>query len=100
MPGFDSARESHREAEHRLHSLHKGLGIRHPDLRKRLGSELRKIWRIADDDDLEIVRAKAIYRLETILRKFSDPQLSMVVRTYYNIYLDPPARDLPLGERL
>jgi hypothetical protein len=61
---------------------------------------LRRIWRIVDDDDVEQVRAKTILRIETVLRKFGDPQLSLVVRTYYNIDLDAPTRDLPLGERL
>jgi hypothetical protein len=88
-----------KRAEKSFASIHKGLGVRRPDLRTRLGPELRTLWQVADLDSPQVVLAKTVIRLEDLLTELSDDSLSMVVPTSYNFSLDLETSRLPLSGR-
>ncbi len=98
--GTEIDNEMRRRAADRLESLHKGLGLRHRDLRNRLGPDLRRIWQITEHDNLEQLRAKVVLRLEAVLEKFTEPTFPLVVAACYNVGLEPPMSEQKLGERL
>lgn len=99
MLGNEQKEARIKRAQDHFASIQKGLGLRRPDLPHHLGPDLCRIWRIADIDEVQVVRAKAIIRLEDLLDELSDPALSRVVRTSYNFSLDPETSHLKLSAR-
>jgi hypothetical protein len=80
--------------ENALHGLHKGAGIRRPDLGERLGHELREIWGITDRDPAGRVRAAVVLRLKPVLDALGDDDLAFVIWTAYNLGVTPSSDTL------
>ncbi|WP_020669664.1 hypothetical protein [Amycolatopsis nigrescens] len=98
LPGFDKNGEPGKKLVECLRKLHKDRGLRHDDLRSRLGPELRELWGITEKDDKERVRAKAAIRIRARLAGF-DRKMTEVVAAYYNLSPDAKRNAMLLGER-
>jgi hypothetical protein len=96
MPTADAAAVS--RAQEAVTVLHKGHGVRRSDLRHHLGRDLRLIWGIADNDQVDRVRAAVIHQLRVVLAGLTDRD-RFVGELTYNLLPDADLRDAQLGIR-
>lgn len=88
------------EAKTRFLALHKGLGLRRPDLYAHLGLALCDLWGISESDPMEIVYAKAVAQIDSAIADRVTPELAELVRDYYNASAEPLMWSLNFEERL
>lgn len=99
MTGFGRREHFLKNATESLLNLHKGLGVRHRNLRERLGPELRELWTITATD-MASVMSQTIVRLEEAISGIIDLPTAQIARVSYNIPPDPATKDLNHQERL
>lgn len=88
-----------RRAQEAVGSLHKGLGVLHPNLRKQLGSDLRLIWGIADHDRADRVLAVVTHQLRLVLESLRDERVRFIGKLTYNLLPHPELRREQLTRR-
>ncbi|MDQ3577528.1 MAG: hypothetical protein M3443_07985 [Actinomycetota bacterium] len=82
-------------------SLHKGLGVRRPDLGDSLSPTLAKNMRIDTDNAPEIILATVIHQLKVAIEAATrDPKNRTMLTAAYNLDRDPRLTALILTERL
>ncbi|MGW1679527.1 hypothetical protein [Saccharopolyspora sp. NPDC002376] len=79
--------------------MHKGLGVRRPDLSNWLGPDLRRIWGITVED-MAGVMAQTIVRLDQAISEIPVPITARIVRVSYNIDPDPALMHLKHQRRI
>lgn len=82
-----------------VEGLHKGSGVWHEDLRRRLGPELRGRWHIAAADPAAVVRAVVVARLAAVLASFGDDRLAEVFWAAFNVGLPRDEENAKLAGR-
>ncbi|GAA2818076.1 hypothetical protein GCM10010470_61790 [Saccharopolyspora taberi] len=76
-----------------------GAGVRHAQLRERLGPELRRIWGITSKDLTEVMEL-TIVRLDQSLSDLPKPDLARTARVAYNLDPDPDLVGLLYMDRI
>lgn len=80
-----------------LEQLRKGRGVLERDLRRRVGTHIRYLCGVLDDDDQSQLRAKIVTVLIDLSRRLPDDQRLAVVAA---LALHPDAQQRFLGERI
>ncbi|MET9260981.1 hypothetical protein [Amycolatopsis sp. NPDC004079] len=70
-----------------VEALHKGRGVWHEDLRRRLGRELCVLWHIPPAAAAADVRVVVVARLAAVLASFGDDRLAEVFWAAFNVGL-------------
>ncbi|MEC3980348.1 hypothetical protein [Amycolatopsis sp. H20-H5] len=84
----------------RVQYIHAGAGLRQDHLHEALGVELRRIWRVAEDETPAEVRAIVVLRLKNVLDSMADLRLPEIVWTAYNLGAGTAAHDGGIIHRL
>ncbi|MFD2472546.1 hypothetical protein [Amycolatopsis silviterrae] len=79
--------------------LHKGSGVWHEDLRRRLGQELRARWHVPDTAAAAEVRVVVVARLAAVLESFGDDRLAGVFWAAFNVGLPRDEENAKLAGR-
>ncbi|WP_273937596.1 hypothetical protein [Kutzneria chonburiensis] len=77
------------KARKSLNGIHKGLGLRHPDLVGRLGFDLRMLWGIPQHAAVDELREQAVARIDLVVSQRLSESTAAVARDYFNISDDP-----------
>jgi len=88
------------KARKSLNGIHKGLGLRHPDLASRLGFDLRMLWGIPQHAAVEELREQAITRIDLVVGQRLSESTAAVARDYFNISDDQRFWGLTVEPRL
>lgn len=88
------------EAKKAFEKTQKRRGLRHPNLRARLGYDLGALWGVTPDDSPEEVQEKASTSLDLAINQRLPEPFTYVARDYYNISADTRLWQLDLGARL
>ncbi|WP_406641995.1 hypothetical protein [Amycolatopsis sp. WGS_07] len=79
--------------------LHKGSGVWHADLRRRLGPELCRRWHVPAAATAAEVRAIVVARLAAVLARFGGDRYAEVFWTAFNVGLPPGEENAKLAGR-
>ncbi|WP_409182701.1 hypothetical protein F9C11_41005 [Amycolatopsis sp. VS8301801F10] len=82
-----------------VEGLHKGSGVWHEDLRRRLGAELCGRWQIPAAAPAADVRVVVVARLAAVLESFGDDRLSRVFWAAFNVGLPRDEENAKLAGR-
>ncbi|SDC51645.1 SseB family protein [Actinokineospora iranica] len=81
--------------------LHKGPGVRRPDLTEFLTEPFAARMHVFDDDPAEVVLAKVVWQVSAVVRRVTrDPKWITVLEAMYNLPRDPELTPLGLTGRL
>lgn len=93
--------ELDKKTRDKVHQLHKGRGVRRSDLTLFMrDSGLTRLWGISREESRLVVLGTAIYRLDQVIRTFTDQRVVGAAAVIYNLLPDPDLHDRELGERL
>ncbi|WP_342364858.1 hypothetical protein [Amycolatopsis alba] len=86
--------------EDRVRRIHARNGLWQDGLSRALGPDLLARWGIGEDADASRVREIVLVRLNRVLAQFSEPELSVIVWTAYNVGAASPDEKSGVVQRL